>query len=256
MLPENIILVRHGESEFNKLVHELRLGNRTFDSLDKSVLNKTGSKWRLTELGHQQAEIAGDYLRNNIKIKFDGFFVSDYVRAKESAAALKLKNATWKVEPYLRERDWGDVGLKDFVERSGASSFKEDDPFYGAPPNGESISNLCLRVDRVLDTLHREYSGAKNVIIVCHGELMWAFRVRLERFLEDDFIRLDRSKHPHDRIHNAQILHYGEHGHTMRSICPSDKTLSSNGWRVINRKQYSNEDLLDDVLKYPHVVLD
>lgn len=147
----------------------------------------------------------------------------------------------------------GDVGLRDFVERTGSSTFREEDPFYGAPPNGESISNLCLRVDRVLDTLHREYPG-KSVIIVCHGELMWAFRVRLERLLEDDFIRLDKSKNPHDRIHNAQILHY-KNGHQVRSICPSDKTLSSNGWKEIYRKQFSNQDLLDDVEKHPHVIL-
>jgi len=152
MLPENLVLVRHGESEFNKLVHELRQNNRDFNTLDPSVLNKTGSKWRLTKLGLQQAAITGDYIRNNMKIKFDGFFVSDYVRAKETAAALQLKDAHWKVEPYLRERDWGDVGLRDFVERTGSSTFREEDPFYGAPPNGESISNLCLRVDRVLDT--------------------------------------------------------------------------------------------------------
>jgi len=107
MLPENLVLVRHGESEFNKLVHELRRTNRDFNSLDPSILNKTGSKWRLTDLGLEQAKVAGDYIRNNMKIKFDGFFVSDYVRAKETAAALQLKNASWKVEPYLRERDWG-----------------------------------------------------------------------------------------------------------------------------------------------------
>ena len=253
MLPENLVLVRHGESEFNKLVHELRQTNRDFNTLDPSVLNKTGSKWRLTKLGLQQAAITGDYIRNNMKIKFDGFFVSDYVRAKETAAALQLKDAHWKVEPYLRERDWGDVGLRDFVERTGSSTFREEDPFYGAPPNGESISNLCLRVDRVLDTLHREYPG-KSVIIVCHGELMWAFRVRLERLLEDDFIRLDKSKNPHDRIHNAQILHY-KSGRQVRSICPPDKTLSSNGWKEIYRKQFSNQDLLNDVEQYPHVIL-
>lgn len=114
MLPKNLVLVRHGESEFNKLVHELRQANRDFNTLDPSVLNKTGSKWRLTELGLQQAEIAGNYIRNNMKIKFDGFFVSDYVRAKETAAALQLKDARWKVEPYLRERDWGGCWVKRF----------------------------------------------------------------------------------------------------------------------------------------------
>ena len=40
MLPENLVLVRHGESEFNKLVHELRKTNRDFNTLDPSVLSE------------------------------------------------------------------------------------------------------------------------------------------------------------------------------------------------------------------------
>ena len=35
-------------------------------------------------------------------------------------------------------------------------------------PNGESIAQLCLRIDGVLHTLHRECSD-KRVLVVCHG---------------------------------------------------------------------------------------
>jgi broad specificity phosphatase PhoE len=259
MLPRNLVLVRHGQSEFNLLVNLLRKGRMSFNQLSPQALSLTGSKWRLTSLGRQHAEQAGDFIRNHLNVgKFHGCFVSDYVRAKETAGLLGIENASWKVEPHLRERNWGDISLQEFVDMDTEKTlFKHIDAFYGAPPCGESIANLCLRVDRILDTLHREYAG-KNVLIVCHGELMWGFRVRLERMLEDDFVRLDKSKNPFDRIHNGQILHYQQVDESffthMRSICPSNTSLSSNDWTPINRKLYSNEDLLNDARNHPTVI--
>jgi len=255
MLPKHLVLVRHGQSEFNEIVHNLRNGVVAFNSLDPKVFQRTGSKWRLTDLGRSQATAAGEYIKKEIGCTFDGYFVSDFIRAKETAARLDLPEAQWKVEPHLRERDWGNTGLKDFVERGGSSTFRENDAFYGSPPSGESIASMVLRVDRMLDTLHREYAD-KKVIIVCHGELMWGFRVRLERMLEDDFIELDKSRHPHERIHNCQIIEYirnEDEPYFMRTkqTCPWDTSLSSNTWKNIVRRRFTNKQLLSDVFKYP-----
>jgi len=259
--------------------------------LHQGFFNQTGSKWRLTDKGREQAQLAGKYIREHLGVdEFNGFFVSDYVRAKETAYHLQLPNAKWKVEPYLRERDYGNMQLEKYLEnRKSGGWFKDCNAFYGSPENGESMAVLSMRIDRVLDTLHREYSD-KNVIIVCHGETMWGFRIRLERMLEDDFNTLDKSSHPHDRIHNCQILHYTRakrpisrkdwlerleeelgknpemrvmagaydaycqlqpYLYQMRSICPTDTNLSSNAWRVIERKQFSNDDLLAQVEGWP-----
>jgi len=259
MLPRNLVLVRHGQSEFNYIVHGIRNQSISLEDIPVEVRKQTGSKWRLTPLGREQARTAGSFIRDQLNVaKFHGYFVSDYVRAKETAALLNIPYAQWKVEPHLRERDWGDINLEEFVDKDHEKTlFRNVDAFYGSPPSGESMANLCLRVDRMLDTLHREYAG-KNVIIVCHGELMWSFRVRLERMLEDDFIRLDKSNHPFDRIHNCQILHYQQvdeaHFTHMRSICPTNLSLSKNEWQPIVRKTYSTVDLRDEVEKTPPVI--
>lgn len=259
MLPSNLVLVRHGQSEFNHIIHKLRHHLIKIEDIHPIIRKQTGSKWRLTPLGREQADLAGEFIRNQLNVsKFHGYFVSDYIRAKETASLLKIPDAKWKVEPYLKERDWGDISLEEFIDKDHEKTmFKKTDAFYGAPPSGESIANLGLRTDRILDTLHREYAG-KNVIIVCHGELMWSFRVRLERMLEDDFICLDKSKNSFDRIHNCQILHYKQVDEPyfthMRSICPTDLSLSSNEWQPIVRKTYSNQDLLYEIEKSPHII--
>jgi len=73
--------------------------------------------------------------------------------------------------------------------------------------NGESIAAVCSRLAKVIARLHRECSD-KRVVIVCHGEVMWAFRVILERMSQVQYKDLDQSTSIKDKIHNCQILHY------------------------------------------------
>lgn len=53
-------------------------------------------------------------------------------------------------------------------------------------PGGESLANACLRVDRVLTQLRESCSGFR-VVLVCHGNIMLAFRIRLERMKQSTF---------------------------------------------------------------------
>ena len=142
---------------------------------------------------------------------------------------------------------------------------KQADTFQWRPPNGESIEDLCLRVDRVFATFARE-CAEQNVIAVCHGEFMWACRVRLERMLPQRFLELDQSDRAEDHIHNGQILHYsrvnpstGIESHRyewMRSICPWDTSLSYNDWQSIERPTLNNETLLNLVNEWPQLIND
>lgn len=43
--------------------------------------------------------------------------------------------------------------------------------FWSPPGGGESMAQVCIRIDHTLNTLRRECSNQK-VIIVCHGEVM------------------------------------------------------------------------------------
>jgi len=41
--------------------------------------------------------------------------------------------------------------------------------FFWAPPGGESLANVCIRIDHTLNTLRRDCAN-QRVVIVCHGE--------------------------------------------------------------------------------------
>lgn len=124
------------------------------------------------------------------------------------------------------------------------------------------MADTCLRVDRVLNTLHR-LNPKHRVLIVCHGEVMWAFRMRLERIPQERWIELDTSKDMHDRIFNGQIIHYSRrnprtgkesaHVDWMRMIRANDKTFSR-AWRKIVRPTFSNDDLRAIVERTPRLI--
>jgi len=137
------------------------------------------------------------------------------------------------------------------------------DAFFWAPPGGESLANICNRIDHTFNTLRRECSN-KRVIIVCHGEVMWAFRVRIERLSQIRFHQLQNSDDPKDSIHNTQILHYtrchpvtGEvypYFRFMKSVCPWRPEYGSEKWLEFERPIYSNEELLASVQTVPRFV--
>jgi NAD+ kinase len=263
-MPIDFVLVRHGESEGN-LANKL---SREGINLTEEFRNRHSSQWRLTDKGIFQAEEAGKWIKRNIKGGvFDRYYVSEYIRAMETAARLDLPNAIWGREFYLRERDWGQLDLMSQEER--VQRFAEElkrrrrDGFFWAPPGGESMASSCLRIEKIFDTLHRECSD-KRIIIVCHGEVMLSFKVRLERMTQDRFYEIERSDDPHDQIHNGQIFHYtrrdpdtgklAKYVNWFRSICPWNLSLSSNVWEVIERKKYNNSEILKEVEKIPRML--
>jgi broad specificity phosphatase PhoE len=63
--------------------------------------------------------------------------------------------------------------------------------FYFRPPGGESWCDVILRLRSVIDTLTREYRGAR-VLIVAHQVIVNCFRYLFERMTEADILALDR----------------------------------------------------------------
>lgn len=263
-MPIDLILVRHGQSEGNVVINSYE--ENEIQAPDEYYQKHT-AHWRLTSKGVRQAQCTGQWLKENNLLAFDRYFVSDYARAKETAAHLGLPDASWLINFYLGERNWGILDRFTAAER--AEKFKTDfkakkiHPFYWTPPRGESMMSLCLRLEKVLDTLHRECSRGK-VIMVCHGEVMWALRIILERIPVDKYVELDASKNPFGRIHNGQIIHYTRKNpqtseimprlNWIKSICPPDLSLSGNNWELINRPKFSNEQLFKHVAKFPRII--
>lgn len=264
-LPNNLVLVRHGESEGNVATALSKKGDNSM--FTEEFLNRHSSTWLLTEKGKQQAVAAGKWIKKNIGESFHRYYVSEYDRAKQTAALLDLPDAEWMVTFYLRERDWGELDVMSIEERKRRFSEnlrrKEMDPFYWTPFNGESMPTLCLRLDvKNFDTLHRE-CDQKNAVLVLHGEVMWGYRYIIERPTHSNIMKLEQSNNPHDKIHNGQVIHYtrinpitqkvAPYLNWVRSICPSDLSLSNNEWREIKRRKFSNEELLQEVeLRHQH----
>jgi NAD+ kinase len=264
-MPDNLILVRHGESEGNLARVYSRKGDDS--KYTSEFKNRHSSLLRLTDKGREQAKAAGDWIKGNVGEKFFRYYTSEYVRAMETAACLDLPEATWFSEFYLRERDWGDMDITSDEERrtkfADAMKRRELDSFFWVPPGGESLAQMCLRIDRVMQTLHRECDG-KDVIIVCHGETMLGFKVRLERMSQESFREYESSPKPFSHIHNCQIMHYTKKDpvsgkispylNWVRSVCPWDTSLSTNKWEAIQRSRYSNKDLLAIAHKHRRIL--
>ncbi|EQC34352.1 hypothetical protein SDRG_08124 [Saprolegnia diclina VS20] len=262
----DLVLIRHGESEGNVARERSIKGDHSLFSGE--FKHRHSSNWRLTDRGREQAEAAGEWLRKNDMVYFDRYLVSEYLRAMETAARLNLPDAQWYAEMLLRERDWGQMDLMSEDERFknmyDELVRRDLDRFYYAPPGGESMAAVAQRVDRMLCVLHRELPG-KKAVVVCHSEVMWALRTRLERMSQETFRELQMSGRMVDQIHNAHILHYTRTDPGtgkvapffthMRSVCPWNEKLSPKGWIKINRPVYDNEMMLAIAERVPRMIV-
>src|SRR3989338_8127735 len=148
MQPVDLILVRHGQSEGNLAIKSSNEGDNKF--FTPEFRNRHSRAFRLTDKGIKQAEAAGRWIRDNIPMPLDRFYVSDYIRAKETAAHLDLPNAVWRVEFHLRERDHALIDNCPDDEKKSLFKLEQRqydaDPFLAYPAGGgESLASLCLR---------------------------------------------------------------------------------------------------------------
>jgi broad specificity phosphatase PhoE len=259
-LPLDVVLVRHGESEGNEAVRRERAGD---DSLLRRLRERHSSFWRLTNEGVAQAARSGAWLRAAFPDGFDRYYTSEYVRAMETAAQLSLPAAEWVLHPALRERSWGDLDQLTEHERwklyAAELADKAASPFYWRPPNGESIAEVSARLLGLLDRLRRDCPSGR-ALLVCHGELIGAFRARLEEMSQRDY--LSWSTDPGEKIANGEIIHYtrrdprtselAEALTWRRTVVPGDESRSQ-PWRRIEARRYDADGLLAAVEETPRL---
>lgn len=266
-LPIDLIFIRHGESEGNAAMSRSQDGDDSL--LTPEFRNRHSREFRLTKKGQTQAVSAGAWLSRNMRTYSQKpfYYVSDYIRAMETAYLLDIPSAEWRVEFHLRERD---MALMDNITHSEKLKFVNErrqhelNPFYSIPAGGgESLAGQCLRVKATfIEHIARQRSD--NVVYaVCHGHTMRALQVEIENLGHDDFMRLSKSKNPADKIRNCQILWYSrldpetlqlnDKVVAVRSICPWDSE-GDYGWRRIERKLFSNQDLANLVERSPKII--
>jgi 2,3-bisphosphoglycerate-dependent phosphoglycerate mutase len=175
-----LVLVRHGESEWNK--ENLFTGWRDID---------------LSEGGIAEAHVAGRKLKAQ-GIRFDVAFTSALVRAQRTLD-LMLEELGQKGIPVFRdqalnERDYGDLaGLNkdDARARWGADQVHVWRRSYDvAPPGGESLKDTAARVlpyyiQEILPLVLR----GERVLISAHGNSLRALVMVLDKLSPDEIVR-------------------------------------------------------------------
>ncbi len=264
-LPVDIVITRHGEAEHNVANKKSYHGDHSL--FTDEFCARHPSQWRLTNLGRVQSESAGAWIKENIARAFDRYYVSSHVRTCETAGLMLMPNAQWYKTFMLREREWGPMEGISWEERRAHYADeirrRKQHPFYWRPPGGESMADVCLRVDRVVQTMHRECEGQK-VLIVCHGETMAAFRFVLERMDPEVYKRIALERDPKERMNNCQVVHYTRRNPETgeidpyikwrRSVCPWDEKLLPGVWEPVKRQRYSNSDLLRGAQRVPMMI--
>lgn len=170
-----LVLVRHGESEWNA----------------KNVwtgLTDIG----LTQKGKDEAARAAQAL---LGIFFDAAFSSTLSRAKETLKIIRSE-LTFVESPALNERDYGIYTGKNKLEIK--NELGEEDFFllrrgWDYPiPKGESLKQVFVRVvpyyeQEILPLL----KAGKNVLVVAHGNSLRALIKHLDMISDDEIANLE-----------------------------------------------------------------
>lgn len=177
-----LVLVRHGESEWNKL--NLFTG------------------WRdpgLTENGMAEARRAGRLLRQK-GMTFDLAFTSKLTRAQDTLQLMLEELGQTGLETIrdeaLNERDYGE--LSGLNKDDARAKWGEDQvlkwrrSYDIAPPGGESLKDTAARVvpyyeSRILPEVHT----GKRVIVAAHGNSLRALIMQLDQLTPDEVISLN-----------------------------------------------------------------
>jgi 2,3-bisphosphoglycerate-dependent phosphoglycerate mutase len=182
MTKSNLVLIRHGQSEWNK----------------KNLF--TG--WKdpeLTEQGIEEAIQAGNQLKQS-NIKFDVMFTSDLFRAQETGRLIleqmnQTDIATIK-DQSLNERNYGELaGLnKDDARKKWGEEQVHiwRRSFDVPPPGGESLKNTAERVLPYFESkILPEVIKGKNILIAAHGNSLRALVMKLEDISPDEIVKLE-----------------------------------------------------------------
>ena len=188
---KNILLIRHGQSEWNKL--NLFTGFKNVE---------------LSEQGIEEANKAGQNFKK-LNLKFDLVFTSELKRAQDTAKIIlenldqldDLNSKSKIIESFnLNERDYGDLtGLdkKETAEKFGDEQVHKWRRGYSdQPPNGESLEDVVNRVkiyfdSDILPSINN--SENNNILIAAHGNSLRALLIVMKIYSSNDINSVELS---------------------------------------------------------------
>jgi len=174
-----LVLVRHGESEWNKL--NLFTGWKNPD---------------LTEKGIAEARAAGRLLKAD-GYKFDVAFTSDLLRAQHTLKLMLQELGQVGLPTHesqkLNERDYGDLSGLNKDEARAKWGEKQVHiwrrSFDVSPPGGESLKDTAARVLPYYEAeIWPAVTAGRNVLVAAHGNSLRALIMRLERLTGEQIV--------------------------------------------------------------------
>ena len=181
-MKSNLVLVRHGQSEWNK--ENLFTG------------------WKdpnLTEKGIEEASKTGKKLKAN-EIKFDVMFTSDLIRAQETGRIILEEmdqtDITVIKDICLNERNYGDLaGLnKDDARKKWGDEQVHiwRRSFDVPPPGGESLKDTAERVLPYFEAnIRTKVVDGLNILVAAHGNSLRALVMELEQISPEEIVKLE-----------------------------------------------------------------
>ena len=184
----NIILLRHGQSQWN-------LENRFTGWEDVP----------LTEQGIAEAKVAGQLMKKN-KVHIDVIFSSVLQRATKTAElAIKEMNLEqfWSdgqllmtKDQSLNERDYGDlVGLnkEETANKYGKEQVRIWRRSYDvSPPGGESLENVVTRVKPYfINFIEPKINEGQDVLIAAHGNSLRASMIQVGLYKAEEISKIE-----------------------------------------------------------------
>ena len=177
-----LVLVRHGESEWNKL--NLFTGWKNPD---------------LTEKGIAEARKAGQLLKAQ-GVRYDIAFTSELIRAQNTLTLILAELGQTGLETVrdqkLNERNYGDLsGLnKDEArQRWGEAQVLIWRRSYDVPPpgpDGESLKDTAARVLPYYEArIWPEIKAGRNVLVSAHGNSLRALIMKLEGLSGEEIMK-------------------------------------------------------------------
>ena len=182
MKTRNLILVRHGQSEWNE--QNLFTG------------------WKdpgLTELGIKEAKNAGSLISDK-GIQFDEMFTSMLVRAQDTGTiildSINQQNIPITKNKALNERNYG--SLAGLNKNDARKKWGEEQvhiwrrSFDIPPPEGESLKDTA---ERVLPYFHEHIMPkviqGLSILVAAHGNSLRALIMELDLISSEDIVKLE-----------------------------------------------------------------
>ena len=262
-MPNDIIFVRHGQSEAN--IIQKMSNNGGAHEREEAINNRPDWKQRLSQKGVAQAKNAKLWIDANVGgvDSFDARYVSPFLRTRETAAYIGgLETGEWTIDDRIVERSWGVYGTVPRAEQRSqfplTTKLKSLTPWYVRFDGGESMPDVYSRFRDFQGTLHREESG-RRVIVVSHGDFINVARYGIERMTPEQWELLDSD--PKFTIRNCSITHYTRVNPTdendvrdkitwRRMVYPDaiEESPDGGGWvELSGRQRFTGNELLSQI---------